>query len=133
MADKKPKPHQQQSRAEERARELTAGFVKALFQTMGLTEQETEIADEETQTTEVVEGTPDEILDEATKALKTGKAFIVITMQQDDSGGLIHPACYQQADSEELALVCQAQLGHLVAMLQDGLIHGKLQEKQQEG
>lgn len=133
MADKK---EQTPKDKEEAVRNLAEGFVKGLFRELGMSNGEIEQADDELAAkddTPAVETTQEDMTDEAIQALRTGKAFIVVTMQENEKrGGLIYPSIYHQAESEQLALICQAQLAHLVALLQDGLIHEKIQSKKDD-
>ncbi len=118
-----PQDPQETSTPEEALRRLTEQFVSGLS---AILKPETE------EQPALIEDVPDpqrgqDITDEAVEALKNGKAFVVVSIQESENG-VIHPAIYQQAETEHWALICQGQLGHATALLQDSLIHDRLQK-----
>jgi len=80
------------------------------------------------------EDTPVNITAEAIEALGKAKAFVVITVQEDEKDGqrLIYPAIYQQSEDEKWALICQGHIGHLLTLLHDSLLQEKLIKNQMD-
>lgn len=73
-----------------------------------------------------------ERIDEATKDLRSAKAFLVLAIHEqgedEEFPGLINPVVFQNARDENSALVCQHQLVHLVTALHDSLIAETMQK-----
>jgi|ERR1017187_1212680 hypothetical protein len=118
---------QEQPTQEDAVRKLVEQFTKGLVGVIAPTPEPEQAADETSDDPEIVEKGTD-ITAEAIEALQQSKAFIVITVQEKETGGnkLIFPAIYTQSDNEQWALICQGHVGHLFTLMHDSLLQEKL-------
>jgi hypothetical protein len=79
-----------------------------------------------------IEDKSNDVTPEALDALTKSKAFILITVQEGEQEGrkLIYPAIFQQADTEQWALICQGHVGHLLTLFHDSMLQEKLVQSQ---
>lgn len=128
MSEESTQPDQEAM--EQAIREVTGTFVKSLFAIIRTAQgQEGESLPEASEQEIPEEDNWDERAKEAAHAVLNAEAYVVLAVDQRqlEEGGptVIMPYIFQNAKDEELGAVCQSQLGHLVAAMQDQFLQVK--------
>lgn len=140
MAEEQPT---NSTESEDRVREITENFVKAIFGAVGPPVAQVERPPNDITAqpqTEESEGDKwEDLAAQASEVIATAPAYLVIALERAEAPAeapgapaMIIPRVFHAAQKPEYALIVQSQIAHVLASLQDSTIAGVLEQQQAE-